>query len=286
MKSCPLCGGKAIKRFELAHTTVWRCRATGCGLQFADPQLDEINLARAYTKHYYPLNGNGSEVHYENTPEEILRQMFGKARAKFGPLAGKRLLDFGCGVGRLCHLAREHGMLTTGIEPDASARQSAANTNGMRVYPTIQGLRAAEPNTSFEIITMWDVIEHLREPWKELKELSALLQPGGWLLLSTMNAGSLRAVLERERWTNTVNPTHFYYFTRKSLRSVLERAGFCEISEWRFPIWYPGHAAIRRIVHRALMTCRLQGQLLYFARPGMIKTTKTGALQLEKRGLD
>jgi SAM-dependent methyltransferase len=272
MKLCPLCRGEAIKRFELAHTIVWRCRAAGCGLQFADPQMDELNLARAYTKHYYPSNGNGSEVDYENTPEEILRQTFGEARAKFGPLAGKKLLDFGCGFGRLCHLAREHGIDTTAIEPDVSARQFAASTIGMSVYATTKELRAAEPNASFEIITMWDVIEHLREPWRELEELSALLQPGGWILLSTPNVRSMRSVLQRERWRDSVNPTHFYYFTRGSLRFVLERAGFCGISEWRFPIRYPEHGALRRMVHRALFSCRLQGQLLFVAGPRMRDT--------------
>jgi 2-polyprenyl-3-methyl-5-hydroxy-6-metoxy-1,4-benzoquinol methylase len=267
MKKCPLCCSEGIKQFELAHTTTWRCTAASCGLQFALPQLDKDELARAYTKHYYPLNGNGSDPIYENTPEEILRQTFGEARARLGPLAGKNLLDFGCGIGRLCQIAREHGVHTTGIEPDASARQFAANTIGMRVYATIKELRAAESGARFEIITMWDVIEHLREPWKELEELSTLIQPGGWLLLSTMNVGSLRTFLERERWINLVNPTHFYYFTSRSLRFVLERAGFCGISEWRFPIRYPGHGTLRRMANRALLACRLQGQLVFLARP-------------------
>jgi 2-polyprenyl-3-methyl-5-hydroxy-6-metoxy-1,4-benzoquinol methylase len=286
MKQCPLCRSEAKFRFELRHTAVWACASRVCGLVFADPQLDDRSLTEAYTTHYYPSNGNGSEHTYENTPEQILRQTFGEAPAKFGPLAGKKLLDFGCGVGGLCHLAHEHGIHTTAIEPDASARQFAAKTLGMKVYASFDELRAAEPNASFDIITMWDVIEHLREPWRDLEKLSSLFQPGGWLLLSTMNAGSLRAVLERERWTNMVNPTHFYYFTRRSLRFVLERAGFCAISEWRFPIWYPGHAAIRRMVHRALVTCRLQGQLLYVAQPGVIKNNKTGAFQSGKRAPD
>jgi SAM-dependent methyltransferase len=286
MKRCPLCRSEASRRFELAHTSVWRCRASDCGLQFALPQLDEAALARAYTKHYYPSNGNGTAPTYENTPEEILRQTFGEARARFGPLAGRRLLDFGCGVGRLCHLAREHGIHTTGIEPDASARQLAAKTVGMRVYASFDELRAAEPNASFDIITIWDVIEHLREPWKELGESSALLQPGGWLLLSTPNVDSLRGLLKRERWENIVNPTHFYYFKRRSLRLMLERAGFCGIAEWRFSIRYPGHTSFRRMVHRALFACRLQGQLLYVAQPGAIKTSKTSAFQPDNRALD
>jgi 2-polyprenyl-3-methyl-5-hydroxy-6-metoxy-1,4-benzoquinol methylase len=122
---------------------------------------------------------------------------------------------------------------------------------------------------------MWDVIEHLREPWKDLHELSDLLRPNGWLLLSTPNAACLRARVERERWENMANPTHFYYFTRKSLGAVLSRAGFSQVGELLFPIQYPRHTTVRRIVHRALVTCRLQGQLVFVVHPRRSKTAGT-----------
>jgi 2-polyprenyl-3-methyl-5-hydroxy-6-metoxy-1,4-benzoquinol methylase len=278
MGLCPFCRSDAGRRFELAHTVVWKCRAADCGLQFADPQLDEIDLARAYAKHYYPSNGNGSDVDYENTPEEILGQTFQEAHVKFGPLAGKNLLDFGCGVGKLCHIAREHGIQTTGIEADSCARQIARKSGALRVYASLDELRATEPGARFEIM-IWDVIEHLREPWIDLEALSALLQPGGWLLLSTPNADSFRALLQRERWENIVNPTHFYYFERRSLRLVLERAGFCGVAEWRFSIRYPRHTILRRMVHQALFACRLQGQLLFVARPQMRESAMTSHAQ-------
>jgi 2-polyprenyl-3-methyl-5-hydroxy-6-metoxy-1,4-benzoquinol methylase len=272
MKKCPLCRGKVVHRFGLEHTAVWECTARDCNLLFADPQLDDRNLALAYAKHYYPSNGDGGSAAYENTPDEITRQVFAKAEAEMGPLAGKNLLDFGCGVGRLCRIAAEQSICTVGIEPDSNARDKASKTGGLSVYPNLADLREGEPEAKFDILTMWDVIEHLREPWKELEDLSTVLQPDGWLLLSTPNASSLRAHLQRERWENTANPTHFYYFTRMSLKAVLRRAGFTEITELQFPIRYPGHAIIRRIVHRALVSCHLQGQLVFIARPRIPKT--------------
>jgi 2-polyprenyl-3-methyl-5-hydroxy-6-metoxy-1,4-benzoquinol methylase len=222
-------------------------------------------LTNAYTKHYYPPNGNGNAAVYENTPHEILRQTFDKAEAELGPLAGKSLLDFGCGVGGLCQVASEYGIRAVGIEPDANAREKACKSSGLGAYASLDSLREAQPDAKFDIATIWDVIEHLREPWKELKELSAVLQPEGWLLLSTPNAACLKARVERKRWENAANPTHFYYFTRKSLEAVLRRAGFSEITELRFPIRYPGHATVRQLVHRGLVSCRLQGQLVFVA---------------------
>ena len=249
---------------QLPHTEVRKCLNPSCALMFAFPQLDDLALGAAYQKFYYPAPDTGI-VAYHNTPEQILQQTFDKAEAELGPLAGKRLLDFGCGVGRLCKVASEYGIRAVGIEPDANAREHAGKSSGLRAYANLRDLRAAHPYSKFDIVTMWDVIEHLREPWKELNELSAVLQPHGWLLLSTPNAACLKARVERERWENAANPTHFYYFARKSLEAVLRRAGFSGITELRFPIRYPGHATVRQLVHRALASCRLQGQLVFVA---------------------
>jgi 2-polyprenyl-3-methyl-5-hydroxy-6-metoxy-1,4-benzoquinol methylase len=267
MKKCPLCHAEAKHRFGLGHTAVWGCISRVCGLLFANPQLDDRSLADAYTSHYYPSNGNGNAAVYESTPEAILRQTFGQAEAASGSLTGKRLLDFGCGIGGLCRVAGEYGIQATGIEPDDNAREKVGKSGGLRAYASVGSLRDAQPEARFDIVTMWDVIEHLREPWKDLKDLSDLLHPDGWLLMSTPNAACLRARVERQRWENMVNPTHFYYFTRRSLEAVLSRAGFSQMGEMRFPIRYPRHTTVRRIVHRALVTCRLQGQLVFVVHP-------------------
>jgi len=272
MKKCPLCYTEAKYRFGLGHTAAWACVSPVCGLLFADPQLDEKSLKHAYTAHYYPSNGNGNgngngkSTSYENTPEEILRQTFNRAESELGPLVGKNLLDFGCGVGGLCKIASEYGIRVSGIEPDANAREKALKSSDLRVNASLDGLRQTQPEAKFDIVTMWDVIEHLREPWKVLEELSTVLQPDGWLLLSTPNAASLRARLQRDRWENMVNPTHFYYFTRKSLESALVKGGFFEFTELRFPIRYPGHGWARQLLHQALVSCQMQGQLVFLAR--------------------
>jgi DNA-directed RNA polymerase subunit RPC12/RpoP len=70
---CSLCGHAAARHFSLAHTVVWKCAAADCGLQFADPQLEEKDLARAYTDLYYPSKENGREIRCENTPASVFR---------------------------------------------------------------------------------------------------------------------------------------------------------------------------------------------------------------------
>jgi SAM-dependent methyltransferase len=264
--ACPLCSHSAAEHLVLPHASVMVCLNSECRLRFAFPQLDSQALAVAYQNLYYPAPHTSAAV-YENTPAEILRQTFARAESKLGPLAGKHLLDFGCGVGGLCQIASEYGLRVAGIEPNTNARETAIKNCGLRIYANLRALREAQPEAQFDLVTMWDVIEHLRDPLRELRELCGLLQPGGWLLLSTPNAGSLRALLLRGRWENAVNRTHFYYFTRRSLHLMLKRAGFSKITELLLAIRYPRHAAIRRAVHRILVICRLHGQLVVLARP-------------------
>ena len=92
------------------------------------------------------------------------------------------------------------------------------------------------------------------------------MKNGAWLLLSTPNARCLKARLEGARWINCQNPTHFYYFTRRSLRRTIEKAGFGSITTENFHFRYPGHSALRRASQRAIVPLGLGGELLFTAR--------------------
>ena len=198
---------------------------------------------------------------------EILHQIFQHAAKQLGNLAGWQMLDYGCGTGSLCRVAREHGLRPTGIEADPNARQEVLRGGSFVVYESLESLLRAEPEVCFDLIVLWNVIEHLRRPWLDLERLRGLLEPGGWLLISTPNATCLKARLLGPRWDNHANPTHFYYFTRQSLRSLLRRSGFSKIAKWQPHIAYPHHGALRRALQRALVACKLQGGLLVVASP-------------------
>src|SRR5690242_11944123 len=154
---CPLCGCAAALHFPLAHTRVWRCLAKECGLQFARPQLDEADLARAYTHLYYPAGENGDSIQLENTSDSILRQVLHQLEAHLGSLAGFRLLDYGCGRGALLRVSMEFGMHPTGIESDPQARLAARGVDGALIYTNLDELHSAEPSAQFDLIILWTV---------------------------------------------------------------------------------------------------------------------------------
>ena len=249
MTKCPLCGSGTKKHLLLPHTTTWRCGALDCGLEFADPQLDDAALARAYSDLYYPVNGDFSEVQFENTPDDVLRQFFRLLETRIGRLQSMRLLDYGCGRGALFRVSLEFGMRPVGIEQDAEARAIARSIPGATVYQGVDDLEMVEPGSQFDLIILWTVIEHLRSPWSQLERLRTFLRPGGWLLVSTMDIRCLRARIERASWENYQNPTHLYYFDRVSLARVIQEAGFEEFSQWEPRISYPHHGNLRRLLH-------------------------------------
>jgi SAM-dependent methyltransferase len=247
-KLCPLCGGKVVRQLKLSHTVVCRCRAKNCGLEFATPQLDDRELAHLYSTLYYPATGDSRQIRRERegTPDSVLRQVLPQLEATLGALKGLRLLDYGCGRGPLSRIALDFGLDPVGIEPDPVARSIAAGRVGMPVYASVAELCSKYPAAQFELIILWNVIEHLRTPWSELREMSRLLRPRGRLLVCTMNTRCIRARIERGRWISYEDPTHFYYFDRRSLERVLRSSGFQRVQEWKPKIHYPHHDTLRR----------------------------------------
>jgi len=264
MNSCRLCGSEAVKQLKLPHTMIWRCRANNCGLEFASPQLEDHELAHFYRTLLYPATDDGHPGTYdEGTPDSVLRQVLPQLETHLGALKGLQVLDFGCGRGPLSRIAFELGLVPVGIEPDPVARTVSAAKVGMRVYGSLDELRFRQPATQFDSVTLWNVIEHLREPWLELQKIRKLLRPGGKLLVSTMNTRCLRARIERGRWVIYEHPTHLYFFHRTSLERVLRCGGFRRVREWKPEIDYPHHGPFRRWLYRTSTAFGVSDGLYY-----------------------
>jgi predicted TPR repeat methyltransferase len=166
---------------------------------------------------------------------------------------GGRLLDVGCHTGIFLDVARKAGWETFGVEP---SRWSAdrARARGLRVADgTLAEVEL--PGESFDVITMWDVIEHLADPAEELRRAHRLLRPNGLLAVSTMNVASWFPRLLGRRWPWYMQ-MHLYYFTPATLRQMLDRTGF-EMVET---------VPHKRIVRLAYLVSRLEAYCKPLAR--------------------
>jgi 2-polyprenyl-3-methyl-5-hydroxy-6-metoxy-1,4-benzoquinol methylase len=134
-----------------------------------------------------------------------------------------RLLDVGCHIGVFLELAAARGWVAEGVEPSRWASE-VARARGLRVTRgTLRG--AALPSAAFDVVTLWDVIEHFPDPGAELREVHRLLRPGGLVGITTMQIDSPVARLLGSRWPWLMQ-MHLYYFSVRTLSAMLEQCGF------------------------------------------------------------
>jgi len=141
---------------------------------------------------------------------------------------GKNILDIGCAQGFFLFSASKAGYTTKGIEISQDAAAYAIREFGLDVEATpFEELRFAENH--FDVVTLWQVLEHVPYPLMILKEVHRILKPGGLVATSTPNIEGIPAKILRKRWWD-IKRLHINQFTTKTLTDILQNAGFKNIS--------------------------------------------------------
>jgi SAM-dependent methyltransferase len=212
-------------RFGTTLADIVRCPT--CGHRQTDPMPADAVLESAYAD-----AASEDYVAEEAGQRETARRALRRIEAHLSPApipnnGGPRhrtLLDLGCWVGFLLSEAVERGWDAVGIEPSAFASAYARDRLGLDVR-TGDLLATELPLGHFDAIVMGDVIEHLPRPGEALDRMAELLRPGGIAWMALPDAGSVVARGLRARWWSVI-PTHVQFFTRASLRTLLERHGW------------------------------------------------------------
>lgn len=212
-------------RFGTALADIVRC--TACGHRQTDPMPADAVLESAYAdaaSQDYLVEEDGQRETARRALQRIEQHLSPVPIPNNGGPRHRTLLDLGCWVGFLLSEAEERGWTTIGVEPSAFASAYARDRLGLDVRTG--DLFATElPLTHFDAIVMGDVIEHLPRPGEALDRMAQLLRPGGIAWLALPDAGSVVARALRARWWSVI-PTHVQFFTRGSLRTLLERHGW------------------------------------------------------------
>jgi len=218
---CVGCGGRECRPVYAALP--WLRQCTGCGLRCTWPQPAEEELAALYDAEYYRALGYDLLTVSGWPPAQQARadRLLGLAERHVGP---GRLLDVGSGLGDVLAAGVRRGWRVTGIEPNGLAAGWAAR-RVPQAEVVCQSLEEfAGRKGTFDVVTCLEVIEHFRDPGACLERIRRLLRPGGILVATTPDAGSLHARVSGRRWVH-YHRDHLWYFDRRILARLARRAG-------------------------------------------------------------
>lgn len=198
------------------HLDVVRCAS--CGLLMTNPRDDDATLARIYA-------ALRDEV-YDREDESRLRtaRMFLRLVETHHPERGD-LLDIGCATGIFATVAAEAGWNVTGIDASSWAveRARCRCPGGTFLHRRVE--EANFPAASFDVVTLWDLLEHVTSPGGTLAAVRQWLRPNGRLFLNLPDAGSLIARCAGRRWVLLLRE-HLWYFDAAGLSRLLGQNGF------------------------------------------------------------
>jgi 2-polyprenyl-3-methyl-5-hydroxy-6-metoxy-1,4-benzoquinol methylase len=198
------------------HAQIVECNH--CGHVYANPRWSADEIIEAYTAvtdETYVQERLGRELTFEKHLQS-LEKVTGVAN-------GRSILDVGAYIGVFVEVAQKRGWDAWGVEPSAWASQLAQN-QGLQVIHGTQDAPELNGRT-FDVITMWDVIEHVPDPAGEIGKAYQLLKPGGWLVIHTMDINSPIARLMGSRWPWLMD-MHIHYFSQQTLRQMVQKNGF------------------------------------------------------------
>ena len=161
------------------------------------------------------------------------------------------LLDVGCGNGGFLQRASDSGWNVVGVELDREAASIARSSTNTQVFTSIELVDGL-----FDVITLSHVLEHLHDPYKMLLDCRARLRSNGQLWLSVPNIQGLGHLLYGDAWQPLETPRHIVMPSKKALKEILEKSGFCNIQFLR-----RGRGSFKRVVssrERAVLLGRKQ----------------------------
>ena len=195
-----------------------------CGLLFTEPRPEKDKIGEYYkSKEYYSHqeNKNGFIPRlYEQIKTINLRHKY--TIATKGIKVGK-MLDIGCGVGDFLQVAEQHGWNCKGVEPSEDAKAIAKK----RIKAEIISSEDLEqiPNETFDVITMWHVLEHIDNLKWQVAQLQRLIKKDGRIIIAVPNYKSYDAKFYKDKWAAYDVPRHLNHFNKETLVRIFKTNG-------------------------------------------------------------
>ena len=227
---CPWCDSEKtqihlwLKDEFLTHEDFQIHECLQCGLLFTEPRPAKDKIGAYYkSEEYYSHQENKKGFIpklYERVKSVNLKHKYKMATK--GKSVGK-MLDIGCGVGDFLHTAEQHGWQCTGVEPSEDAKAIAKK----RIKAEILSSEDLEniPDETFDVITIWHVLEHVDNLRWQVEQLQRLIKPDGRIIIALPNYKSYDAEYYKEKWAAYDVPRHLNHFNKETLAKIFKAQG-------------------------------------------------------------
>nr|WP_294994334.1 class I SAM-dependent methyltransferase [uncultured Sediminibacterium sp.] len=240
---CLFCNSDAIhpimaaKDYTVSNTAfeIWHCDT--CTNRFTQSVPDIHHIGAYYQSAAYISHSDTAKGLINKLYHWVRGYTLGRKKRLIQKVSGLNhgaLLDIGAGTGAFVTTMLQAGWTVTGLEPDSIARENAKQKHGIE-------LRSADdiyslPQSSFNVITLWHVLEHVHDLHGYFRQFVALLKPGGKLVIAVPNYTSKDASAYGAQWAAWDVPRHLYHFSPKGMEQLAKQHGFN--LESIHPMWF------------------------------------------------
>lgn len=240
---CPVCStGSPVKIFQVKDYSVsgemfdvLECKNCGLRVTYPVPGIDRIR--NYYQSEDYISHHNASKGIVNSLYRLVRKFTVRKKRQLIKKISGKEhglLLDVGSGTGFFPAEMIKAGWVTTGLEPDEQARVAALSLNRIELLPSENLYQL--PEKTFDVITLWHVLEHVHDLYGYMQQFKKLMKPDGLLLIAVPNFSSHDASVYGNFWAAYDVPRHLYHFNPAAMKVLAERSGL--IVHNIKPMWF------------------------------------------------
>lgn len=243
MHACPFCGSYHTKTiFDCKdytvtgeHFSIASCKDCSGLFTLNVPSVQEIG--RYYQSDAYISHTDSHEGIF-NRIYQIIRNHTIRQKRKFvirkASHATGTVLDYGCGTGHFLASMKKAGWQIRGMEPDPQASKKAEKVTGEFIHSPEE--ITTLPSSTFDVITMWHVLEHIHDLHETLEAFKRLLKPDGVMIVAVPNHRSFDAQFYQQNWAAYDVPRHLYHFNPESIAKLMSSHGF-KLNDIH-PMWF------------------------------------------------